>query len=99
MQSTNGQLSSYTNDTWTDLISSPADIGNIIIANNHASTTITVELQRTNSGGTTLAQILPPVDFAPGDVQKLGALSVTGTQKIRVRCSAAGIHFDWNGLS
>lgn len=89
----NWTLSTYTNDTWTDLVAEPAVVANLSVANTTAGA-VTVEI-RLEDAGSKLAMIIPANSIAAYDafLVDLRAVAVTGTQAIQVKATAAGMDF------
>jgi hypothetical protein len=93
-------LSSYTNDTFTD-IAQPGSgevliVRNIIIHNTTAST-IEVSVRVTDSGGSALAVIHTDYELTGGETLYIGPgdlfLVFDTQQKLQVDASAAGVNF------
>jgi hypothetical protein len=91
----NWTLNSYTNSTWTDLVDASA--GTVVKAITVAmgSNSGTVKLRLTNSGGTSLAVLVPGAALAAdsGYTLDLPALTLENTQKLQVWCDVAGAEF------
>lgn len=96
-------LNSYTNNTWTDFVSGTAggDTVKSINISNSTAGAISVSVRVTNSGGTSLAVILPFTSIGIGEAQQLDiqSLNLTSSQKIQINCDAAGIQFFASGMS
>ncbi len=90
----NWTLSSYTNDTWTDLVDEESIVATLSIANT-AGTAANVEVRLSDGSGNNLAVIVPQNELASYDafVLDIKSIPVTGTQTIQVRASAAGVNF------
>lgn len=83
-------LTSYTNNTWTNLVAEVADVDTLIASNTSLSTAITinVRVQGAEFGGS--------IVLAAGEAKPLraGTLRVgSGSAALQVKASAAGIHF------
>lgn len=96
----NWALAAYTADTWTDVVAEPGILAAILIANTTALTTISVELRLATAAGAAIAAVLPASNIAPGPSQALDlrSLAITGTQKLQMRASAAGINVLASGV-
>jgi len=94
----NWTVSSYTNSTWTALVAEPAQLAAITIANTGALAT--VEIQLDDGAGVELARVLPASDIDTNESYTLDlrSLNVTGTQRLRVQVSVAGVHFVASGV-
>ena len=100
---TSHSLNTYTNDTWTDLVAGSANgntLKTIILANTSASA-ISVQIQVTNSAGTSQAIILPSTTISAGSTQTLllELLNLTNSQKLQIYASASGMNFYASGVS
>ena len=93
----NWQLSSYTNNTWTDLVSEAGIVQTLSISN-PTGTPIDVEIRREDASSG-LAVILPATTIDTNQSYVLEkVINVTGTQAIQIKCDLAGIEFDANGV-
>lgn len=90
----NWTLSSYTNDTWTDLVDEESIVATLSIANT-AATSVNVELRLSDGSGNKLATILPENTMEGKDafVLDIKSIPVTGAQTIQAKASAAGVDF------
>jgi hypothetical protein len=90
----NWTLSSYTNDTWTDLVDEPAIVSTISIANTTAGP-ITAELRLSDGDNNNLAVIVPANSLVGYDafIVDIKSIPVTGGQTIQAKGSAPGLNF------
>lgn len=95
----NWALTSYTVDTWTNVLAEPATLGAIIIANLSAGDAI-VQL-RLEDGGAHVSQPLPPTVVASNDSFTLDvrSLNIVGTQALQFRADVAGAEVTASGVS
>jgi len=87
-------LSSYTNDTWTDLVDEPAIVATLSIANT-VSTPVNVEVRLSDGDNNNLAVIVPQNELVGYDafILDIKSIPVTGAMTIQVKASAAGVNF------
>ena len=99
MAAKNYMVNSYTNDTWTDLVSDASIIASVIIANTDPANTITFEMRIDNGAGTELARLIPPstIDLNVSQTLDLRAVVIETGQRLQVKALAAGLHFTANG--
>ena len=98
MAGKNWTVKSYTNDTWTDLATEPAELGAILIVNTTAGA-LTAQISLTDDGNTERSRILPAASIAANTSEKLDmtGFAIGRADKIRVKGSAAGLHFIASG--
>ena len=95
----NWGLTSYTVDTWTDVLNEPAAVAAIIIANLSVGDAV-VQL-RLEDGGTHVAQPLPPAIVASNGSITLDvrSLNITGTQALQFQADVAGVEVISSGVA
>lgn len=95
----NWQLTSYTNDTWTDLVAEPAQIATLNVSNVGAAAVL-VQVRLDDGAGVEVVRVLPPasVDMNAAFTLDVRSLNVTGTQRLQVRANAGGAHFLASGV-
>lgn len=99
MAAKNYTLNSYTNSTWTDLVTEAAIIASVVIANTDASNVITFEIRIDDGAGTEVARIVPPSEIEQNTSQTLDMRSIVveAGQRIQVKAGTAGLHFTASG--
>ena len=99
MAAKNYTLNSYTNDTWTDLVTEAAILTAVVIANTDGANTITFEIRLDDGAGTELSRVLPPSAIGSNASQTLDLRSVVveAGQRLQVKAGAAGLHFTASG--
>lgn len=99
MTPNNWTLNSYTNSTWTDLVAASAAtvIKSIVVA--MGSNAGTVKVRLADSGGSSLATILPGGSASANQAYAIdvAALTLENTQKLQVWCDVAGAEFSAHG--
>lgn len=94
-------LTSYTNDTYTD-IAQPGSgevliVRNIILCNTDTSSSIEVSIRITDSSGTQLAVLQQDLVLSPEETIYIGPqdlfIVLDSQQKLQVDASAANVHF------
>lgn len=93
----NWTLNSYTVTTWTSVVSEPATLTTIIIANNSASVvSVSIRIEDTS---VSKSIILPLTGVNPLDSYTIDmrSLNITGTQTLQIYCTAAGAEFTVSG--
>lgn len=95
----NWSLTSYTNDTWTDLVDEAAQIATLNVSNVGAGS-INVQIRIDDGAGSEVVRVLPPaaVDVNEAFTLDVRSLNVTGSQRLQVRADAAGGHFFASGV-
>ena len=90
----NWTVSSYTNDTWTDLVGEPGIVATLSIANTEA-TPVYVQVRLSDGAGNNLAVIVPQNELDGYDafILDIKSIPVTDEQTIQVKASAAGVNF------
>ena len=92
-------VSSYTNDTWTDLVSEESILATLIICNT-TQTEITVEARLVDSNDNHLVTILPATSIESNVSESFisRSINVLDTQKLQVKCSASGANIFASGV-
>lgn len=92
-------LSSYSNDTWTDLASGPVVLAGLIITNTGAPG-VAVSARLVDTDGTERAILIPTTTVAGNAAQAVDfprSLSLQAGTKLQVKAAAAGVHFTATG--
>lgn len=96
----NYTLSSYSNNTDTDLVNDSVEVvlRSIVIANTNASSR-TVIVKLTDGASAERARLLPSTAIPAGASYTLdfGSLSLKDTDKVMVQASGADVHFTATG--
>jgi protein involved in polysaccharide export with SLBB domain len=101
MTPNNWTLNSYTNSTWTDLLTASSDTVIKAISIAGGSNAAEVKVRLANSGGTSLAVLVPSGSVAANSANEVEflALTVKNGQKLQVWASASGVEFAAFGAS
>lgn len=88
----NWSLSSYTDDTWTEVVGETAVVATVLLTNTTGAA-ITVEL-RLAAGASELSRIVPAtsIEANTSKVLDVRSLNLTSGQSLELKASATGIH-------
>ena len=92
----NWTVNSYVNSEWTDLVSEPSTVASIIISAN-LETLISIRLE---DSGDVKATLLPFVLVGESEAYSfdIRSLNITGTQRLQVLSTSAGVSFTASGV-
>lgn len=98
MNARNWTLKTYTNDTWTDLVTDETAIDAIVIANTTGGA-VNISIRLADQDGNERAVLVPTKSVAATTAETLDVAGLkTGKHdKIQVKASAAGVHFTASG--
>lgn len=94
----NWTVDAYVNDAWTKLVTSPADLSCVVIANTSGGA-INVQMRLADLSGSGRAVILPTKSVAASTAETLAVpgLKIGKHDVLEVRASASGVNFTASG--
>jgi hypothetical protein len=95
MTAGNWPLNSYTNSTWTDLVDATGATVIKAVSIAMGSNAGTVKMRLADSGGSSLAMIVPGAALAANSPYTVdqSVMTLENTQKLQVWCDVAGAEF------
>lgn len=95
----NWLVSTYTDATWTNLVSEPATLATLVLTNT-TDTDVVVEIQLVDDVDTKLSTILPTFTLSGYGAEMIDvrSINVLHNQKIQVKADVAGAEFTASGV-
>lgn len=94
----NWTVKSYTNDTWTTIVNTLADVSAVIIANTSGGA-VDASIRLAESDGTERSVLMPTKSIAASDSEtfEIPGFKVGPGDILQVKASATGVHFTISG--